>query len=118
MTPFIDELIPSSQAPEVPSTEIKRAAMQIAQQCLRCWDGTLGICPGTDSGGAKAGIWGQKFDGVRCATLLLAFQKLNRHLQMQSGRPGMSEATTLRLMFCCTLEQSIAARADRLQPNF
>ena len=117
MTPLIDELIPASQASEVPSSEMKRAAMQIAQQCLRCWDGTLGMCPGTDAGGAKAGIWRQKFNGVRCAALLLAFQKLNRHLQMQSGRSGMSAATTLRLMFFCTLKLSAAARADRLQPN-
>ena len=104
MTPLIDELIPASQASEVPSTEMKRAAMQIAQQCLRCWDGTLGMCPRTDAGGAKAGIWRQKFDGVRCAALLLAFQKSNRHLQMQSGRPGMSAATPLRLMFFCALK--------------
>ena len=116
MTPFIDELIPASQASEVPSTEMKSAAMHIAQQCLRFWDGTFGICPGTDAGGAKAGVWRQKFDGVRCAALLLAFQKLNRNLQMQSGRPGMSAATTLRLMFC-TLKQSAPVRADLLQPN-
>ncbi len=121
MTPFTDELTLASQASEVPSTEMRRAAMQIAQQCLRCWDGTLEICPGTDTGGAKAGIWRQKFDGVRCAALLLAFHKLNRNLQRQSGRPGMSAATTLRLMFFCTLKQSVAARAEsqgnHLQPN-
>jgi len=96
---------------------MKRTAMHIAQQCLRFWDGTFGMCPGTDADGAKAGIWRQEFDGVRCAALLLAFEKLNRHLQMQSGRPGMSAATTLRLMFFCTLKQSAAARADRLPPN-
>lgn len=111
MTSFIDELIPASQASEVPSTEMRRAAMQIAQQCLCCWDETFGICPGTDAGGAKAGIWRQKLDDVRCAALLLAFQMLNRNLQMQSGRPDMSEATTLRLVFFCKLKQSAAARA-------
>jgi len=109
MTPLTDELIPASQASEVPSTEMKKAAMQIAQQCLRRWDAALGIRPGTDAGGAKAGIWRRKFDGVRCATLLLAFQKFNKNLQMLSGRPGMSEATNLRLMF-------FAHRYKALQP--
>ncbi len=98
MTPLTAELIPASQASEVASTDMKKAAMQIAQQCLRRWDAALGIRPGTDAGGAKAGIWRRKFDGVRSAALLLAFQKFNRTLQMQSGRPGMSEATKLRLV--------------------
>ena len=99
MTPSTDELIPASQASEVASTDMKKAAMQIAQQCLRRWDGALGIRPGTDAGGAKAGIWRRKFDGVRCAALLLAFQKFNKTLQMQTGRPGRLEATKLRLVF-------------------
>jgi len=101
MTPLTaaDELIPASQASEVASTDMKKAAMQIAQQCLRRWDAALGIRPGTDAGGAKAGIWRRKFDGVRGAALLLAFQKFNRSLQMQSGRPGMSIATKVSLMF-------------------
>ncbi|KAL0055196.1 hypothetical protein WJX82_008627 [Trebouxia sp. C0006] len=51
MTPLTaaDELIPASQASEVASTDMKKAAMQIAQQCLRRWDAALGIRPGTDA---------------------------------------------------------------------
>ena len=98
MTPLTGALIPESQASEVASTDMKKAAMQIAQQCLRRWDAALGVRPGTDAGGAKAGIWRRKFDGVRGAALLLAFQRVNENLQMQSGSPGMSEATKMRLM--------------------
>ncbi|DBA88078.1 TPA: hypothetical protein ACH3X2_005079 [Trebouxia sp. C0005] len=115
MTPFDDELTSSIQASEVPSNTMRRAAVQIAQQCLRCWDRTLGICPATDAGGAKAGIWGQKFDGVRCAALLLAFQKLNRHLQMQPGRPdtlmqAWTQSTTARQR-----QEVVSAVAQTLQ---
>ncbi|DBB15207.1 TPA: hypothetical protein ACH3X3_004211 [Trebouxia sp. C0006] len=87
MTPLTGALIPESQASEVASTDMKKAAMQIAQQCLRRWDAALGVRPGTDAGGAKAGIWRRKFDGVRGAALLLAFQRVNESLQMQSGSP-------------------------------
>ena len=110
MTPLTDELIPASQTSGVPSTEMKKAAMQIAQQLLRRWDAALGIRAGTDAGGAKAGIWRRKFDGVRCAALLLAFKKFNKNLQIQSGRPGMSEPTKLRLMF-------FAHKYKALQPS-
>ena len=54
MTPLTGALIPESQASEVASTDMKKAAMQIAQQCLRRWDAALGVRPGTDAGGAKA----------------------------------------------------------------
>ncbi|KAL0035151.1 hypothetical protein WJX79_003680 [Trebouxia sp. C0005] len=53
MTPFDDELTSSIQASEVPSNTMRRAAVQIAQQCLRCWDRTLGICPATDADAAR-----------------------------------------------------------------
>ncbi|KAL0050486.1 hypothetical protein WJX82_000670 [Trebouxia sp. C0006] len=38
----------------------------------------------SDSVGTRAGIWRAKFEGVRCAVLLLAFNRLNRNLQARS----------------------------------
>ncbi|KAL0035227.1 hypothetical protein WJX79_007224 [Trebouxia sp. C0005] len=115
MTPLNDELIPASQASEVASTEMKKAAMQIAQQCLRRWDGALGIRAGTDAGGAKAGIWRRKFDGVRCAALLLAFQKFNRNLQMQSGRPDTLMQAWIQSMTAHQRREVVSAVAQTLQ---
>ncbi len=74
---------------------MKKAATEIAQRCLRRWDGPLGIRAGTDSGGARAGIWRRKYDGVRCAVLLLAFHKLNQDLQTRPNSPGGTHVVLL-----------------------
>ncbi|DBA76141.1 TPA: hypothetical protein ACH3X1_009878 [Trebouxia sp. C0004] len=111
MTPLTDELIPA----EVPSTGMKEAAMQIAQQLLRRWDAALGIRPGTDAGGAKAGIWRRKFDGVRCASLLLAFQKFNKILQMQSGKPDTLMQAWMQSTSARQRREVVSAVAQTLQ---
>ena len=84
----IDDVLAGGHGVNTPSPDMKRAASEIARQCLRLWDGFLGIHAGSDSAGAKAGVWRGKFDGVRCAVLLLAFRKLNKSLQMQSDAPS------------------------------
>ena len=70
------------------SPEMREAATQIAQHCIYLWDGILGLQAGSDSAGARAGVWRGKFDGVRCAVLLLAFRKLNKSLLGRSDAPG------------------------------
>lgn len=77
---------------------MKQTASEIARQCLSLWDGFLGIHAGSDSAGAKAGVWRGKFDGVRCAVLLLAFRKLNKSLQMQSDAPSRFWLVELHLL--------------------
>ena len=84
----IDDAVAKGHRVIAPSAEMKQAASEIARQCLRLWDGFLGIHAGSDSAGAKAGVWRGKFDGVRCAVLLLAFRKLNKSLQMHSDAPS------------------------------
>ena len=68
--------------------EVRQVAKQITQHCLRRWDGWLGVRTGSDITGGQAGIWRGKFEGVRCAVLLLAFYKLNQQLQAQEVSPG------------------------------
>ncbi len=84
----VDDAVAGGHRVTAPSAEMKQAASEIARQCLRLWDGFLGIHAGSDSAGAKAGVWRGKFDGVRCAVLLLAFRKLNKSLQMHSDAPS------------------------------
>lgn len=101
-----DDAVAGGDRVITPSAEMKQAASEIARQCLRLWDGFLGIPAGSDSAGAKAGVWRGKFDGVRCAVLLLAFRKLNKSLQMHSDAPSrfgmlnriLSESYTM--LFC------------------
>ena len=71
---------------------MKQVTADIAVRCLRRWDGILGMKAGTDSGGAKAGIWRQEYDGVRCAVLVLAMRKKNDDmLASVDSPPGESE---------------------------
>jgi len=84
----IDDAVAGGHRVIAPSAEMKQAASEIARQCLHLWDGFLGIHAGSDSAGAKAGVWRGNFDGVRCAVLLLAFRKLNKSLQMNSDAPS------------------------------
>lgn len=71
--------------------DIRRAGKEIAVRCLQRWDGYLGLRASRDSLGNKSGIWRDRFDGVRHATLLLAFRKYNEKLAaMQTGSTGGS----------------------------
>ena len=97
-----DDAVAAAQG-HAPSAEMKKAASEIARQCLRQWDGFLGIHAGTDSAGAKAGVWRGKFDGVRCAVLLLAFRKMNKGLQNrsnESSRFGTAQMIQVGLAHC------------------
>ena len=67
-----------------PTPEMKLAAAQMTRLCLRQWDGFLGVRAASDSVGTRAEIWRGKFEGARCAVLLLAFNRLNQNLQAQS----------------------------------
>ena len=83
--------------PEVPSTagaptaeEVQRVGREITLRCLQRWDGFMGFRASTDSLGRQSGIWREKFDGVRIASLLLAFRKLNASLGYnQPGNTGL-----------------------------
>lgn len=79
-----DELGSQSSSQCTPTPKMTLAATQITRMCLRQWDGLFGVRAASDSVGTKAGIWRAKFEGVRCAVLLLAFNRLNRNLQAQS----------------------------------
>ena len=72
-----------------PAENIQRVARQITQRCLQRWDGFMGFRASTDSLGRQSGIWRERFDGVRCASLLLAFRRLNSSLAYnQPGNTG------------------------------
>ena len=73
-----------------PAEEVRTVAREIALRCMQRWDGFLGLKASTDSLKRPSGIWRGKFDGVRCATLLLAFRKLNGSLAYnQPGNTGV-----------------------------
>lgn len=82
--------------PEGPSTagaataeEVQRVGREITLRCLQRWDGFMGFRASTDSLGRQSGIWREKFDGVRIASMLLAFRKLNASLGYnQPGNTG------------------------------
>ena len=83
--------------------EVQRVAKEITQHCLSRWDAWLGLKAGSDSTGGKTGIWRVKFDGVRCAVLLLAFHKLNKELQGQQDSSGQSRILVLDQLDSCGL---------------
>lgn len=60
--------------------DLRKVAKQITLRCLQRWDGFMGLRPSKDSQGRQSGIWRDKFDGVRSASLLLAFRKFNQTL--------------------------------------
>ena len=63
--------------------EVQTIAKQITRRCLRRWGSFLAIRAGKDSLGRRPGIWKDKFDGVRSAALLLAYQTVNAKLQQE-----------------------------------
>ena len=86
---------PSVYDPDDPSMavqtaeDIKRVGREITLRCLQRWDGFLGFRASKDSLGRQSGIWREKFDGVRIASMLLAFRKLNASLGYnQPGNTG------------------------------
>ena len=69
--------------------EVQRVGKEIIMRCLQRWDGFMGFRASTDSLGRQSGIWREKFDGVRVASLLLALRKLNASLGYnQPGNTG------------------------------
>ncbi len=75
----------SSEATE----NMRKAAKQITVRCLQRWDGFLGLRAATDSLGRKSGIWRDRFESVRYASLLLAIRKYNESLAgTQAGNSG------------------------------
>lgn len=68
--------------------EMKEVARDIAAWCFLRWSGKLGTRAGSDSLGNKAGIWNSRFEDVRCAVMLLAFERVNAALKDQHGGSG------------------------------
>lgn len=72
-----------------PTKRVHRVGKEITLRCLQRWDGFLGFRASKDSLGRQSGIWRETFDGVRFASLLLAFRKLNASLGYnQLGNTG------------------------------
>lgn len=63
-----------------PSQAIKDTAKDIVAWCMLRRGGPFGARAGTNSMGAKLGIWSDRFENVRCAVMLLAFRKVNAAL--------------------------------------
>ncbi len=49
----------------------------ITRRCLQMWDGFLGLRARTDSVNKRTGIWLDKFETVRYASMLMALQRTN-----------------------------------------
>lgn len=78
---------------DVATDRMKRMAKDITTWCLLRWGGPFGARAGSDSVGAKLGIWNERFESVRCAVMLLAFHKVNAALiaKHQKARTGTDE---------------------------
>ena len=78
---------------DAPTDRMKRVAKDITTWCLQRWGGPFGARAGSDSVGAKLGIWNERFESVRCAVMLLAFHKVNAALiaEHQKARTGTDE---------------------------
>ena len=78
---------------DVATDRMKRVAKDITAWCLLRWGGPFGARAGSDSVGAKLGIWNERFESVRYAVLLLAFRKVNAALvaKHQKARTGTDE---------------------------
>ena len=69
--------------------DMRKAGKEIAVRCLQRWDGVLGLRASRDSLGNKSGIWRDRFESVRFASLLLAFRKYNEVLApSRTGNTG------------------------------
>ena len=76
-----------------PSKAIKDTAQDITAWCMLRWGGPFGARAGTNSMGAKLGIWSDRFENVQCAVMLLAFRRVNAALMLkhQKARIGSDE---------------------------
>ena len=103
-----DGIIPSE-----PAKDIQQVAKEITLRCLQRWDGFMGFRASTDSLGRQSGIWRERFDGVRFASLLLAFRKLNAALAFNqpgdSGGPcvpvGIKSHLQMQLHLTCMTQE-------------
>ena len=81
-----DFLLGDSAATATP--EMKEVARDIATWCFPRWSGKLGTRAGSDSLGNRAGIWNSRFEDVRCAVMLLAFERVNAALKDKHSVTG------------------------------
>ena len=70
------------------TSEMKEVARDIATWCFLRWSGKLGTRAGSDSLGNRAGIWNSRFEDVRCAVMLLAFERVNAALKDKHSADG------------------------------
>lgn len=77
--------------------DIRAAATQITKRCLQRWDGFMALRADSDSLGRRTGIWKTKFDGVRCAAMLLAMRLYNEGLQDSHAGESHESSRTLCL---------------------
>lgn len=84
---------------QAPTQEMKYVAKDMTAWCVLRWGGSFGAKAGTNSMGAKLGIWSDRFEDVRCAVMLLTFLKLNAALILkhQKARIGSNEPGTIPL---------------------
>ena len=78
---------------DVPTAEMKRVTKEITSWCLLRWGGPFGARAGSDSVGAKLGIWNERFESVRCSVMLLVLHKVNAALvsEHQKARTGTDQ---------------------------
>lgn len=65
-------------------TPMMTVAGAITYRCLNRWDAVLGHKAKSDNGGRRPGIWMDKFETVRYASMLLALHRLNANITSQS----------------------------------
>ena len=63
----------------------KDVAAAVTLDCLKRWDGFLALRAKVDSNGKRSGIWMDRFETVRFASMLLAMKKINDKLQRRSS---------------------------------
>lgn len=86
--------------------DMVRIAQDITCHCFTRWDSFWGIRPHS-----SVGIWRAKFDGVRGATMLLAFHHLNATIsKLDAGELAESHITFVAsrvLLIHCVLAQGL-----------
>lgn len=88
-----DQLLNGWAMPVAAAPVVQDTARKIAVRSLRRWDAFLGFRAGHDGLGRTLGVWKDKFDGVRCAVLLLAMRKLNQQIKIRQGGSGQGYLT-------------------------
>lgn len=81
---------------------VRAVAADFVWSCLRVWDGVLGWRALVDSHGKPFGIWLDKFNTVRSASMLLAIQRVNAAIQASSaGFPRSFTVNSKYTETCC-----------------